>query len=651
MAKSPLKSFVRLALALKNPAVGWQVAGNGYSVPLRPIHTKHARICLGRLLVSEYCAPSLLSVRSKHRLRMEHQTGSSSRSIGSSSSSSSGSDSSSSDADTASSASLTSRSVSTVRKGRKSMLVKMMITVAVLAKMYYLNLVSWRYLFVFVSGGLFFSTVMGAAGAAFTFGAQKCRRASYQFNLVVRRVGVLLGSILRASMKCSFGQECPLPPLDAVGDKNDNPVYTSRWSAAWDILRDGLSRARQMASDGVKAIKLEAKLSTRAVGKSELIVLQQIVGQLMPRSLAGVMSNELTNALANVTYPNVRSLHLKQFDVGGAKPQLLGARLYDLGEEDLAIDVDIQWHSLLVADITVETSVGAQIPISVRNMHFEGPTRFILTKLSKSAPHYGALLVSLPKEPTLEFDLLVAGGLVTRLPGLRAVLEKSIQFSLAEDLIWPRRIVIPAEAPLEQPELVLSPDELAALVHEDPLLRAERDLSKRSAVPANNTVVKTAVGDEQHKSFNLSVFKEGLAEQTQRDADDTSTFMGDEQRESADPGAGVAAEGPYVGFAKYLENAKQSVFKYSLRTDASRETNDTIVKIAVGDERRDWLDTADTAGVVVEQAQDLFSKYFDNLLNNSQQVLLAWGAEPSVSHETVVKVPSAEEQRQSTDVR
>ena len=135
----------------------------------------------------------------------------------------------------------------------------------------------------------------------------------------------------------------------------------------------------------------------------------------------------------------------------------------------------------MVADID-GIGGGARIPVAVRNVKFVGTVRVIVTHLCRGDPGWGAMLLSLPSPPDIGFDVFVAGGEMTRLPWLRAVLARELQKSVAEELQWPRRVVIPADRPGSIGVPLLSQAELDELVVSDPLLRAEQMFEQAPAV-------------------------------------------------------------------------------------------------------------------------------------------------------------------------
>mmetsp|Transcript_9346 Transcript_9346/g.27997 ORF Transcript_9346/g.27997 Transcript_9346/m.27997 type:complete len:201 (+) Transcript_9346:462-1064(+) len=161
------------------------------------------------------------------------------------------------------------------------------------------------------------------------------------------------------------------------------------------------------------------------------------------------------------------------------------ARAYDVGPEALAFDVDVDWAARTEMELDVEPAGtrGVRIPVTVRNLRFRGTVRTVLAPLVKGGPGFGALLVSFPAAPKLGLDVKVAGGELTRVPWLRAELEKAILGAIKEEMLWPRRVVVPAEGG------GLSAAELKAFEDSDPLLAAER------AIEGSLRDVETAAPD------------------------------------------------------------------------------------------------------------------------------------------------------------
>ena len=96
----------------------------------------------------------------------------------------------------------------------------------------------------------------------------------------------------------------------------------------------------------------------------------------------------------------MKGFELRRFSAGEIAPELLEARAYDLGPTAMAFDFDVRWHSQMVAEVdAITTGVGARVPVSVRNLRFDGPVRLIVTDLTAEAPGYGAVLLSLPTRP------------------------------------------------------------------------------------------------------------------------------------------------------------------------------------------------------------------------------------------------------------
>eukprot|EP00617_Octactis_speculum_P013945 CAMPEP_0185752126 /NCGR_PEP_ID=MMETSP1174-20130828/10922_1 /TAXON_ID=35687 /ORGANISM="Dictyocha speculum, Strain CCMP1381" /LENGTH=222 /DNA_ID=CAMNT_0028429427 /DNA_START=1 /DNA_END=668 /DNA_ORIENTATION=- len=159
------------------------------------------------------------------------------------------------------------------------------------------------------------------------------------------------------------------------------------------------------------------------------------------------------------------------------------ARLYELGQEALAFDIDMVWDdSMMEFDVSMKTILeltSKGLPVTVRRIQLSAPVR-IIVPLTPREPGWGALLVSLTAPPVIAMDVRVAGGEITRVPWLKKTIERMLQTAIAETLIWPRRVVVPAQIPaLQSPGSVFSSAELESLLSDDPLLRAEKALAEQ----------------------------------------------------------------------------------------------------------------------------------------------------------------------------
>ena len=200
------------------------------------------------------------------------------------------------------------------------------------------------------------------------------------------------------------------PCVESVNDGGCD-VELSRWKEAWLILRAGLNKVRRTASEGVEAIKLELGLST-AVGLPGLVGFQYIVDRYTPLRFEALLEEALRESLEDIQIGS-RKLVLNRFTIGKKPPQLLAARVYDIGPDALGFDFDTTWDSELVAQLaavpdmpqasnTSGTSslieaataraANARVPVTVRNLRFSGMVRVVVTNLTSEDP--GAHLAS-----------------------------------------------------------------------------------------------------------------------------------------------------------------------------------------------------------------------------------------------------------------
>ena len=323
----------------------------------------------------------------------------------------------------------------------------------------------FQLLLAFVAGGLFFSSTLAAATALYALGKENIQRGWGIITIILERVWKVFCTGLqeaRAALR-----------LDGKW----------QWRDAWNVLKQSLLETRRVAAQGVDAIRAEASLYAAAVGEPGLIPIQYVINRLMPYSLSSALEDALRDTLQNFRDKNVRQMRLQEFNAGTQPPELLSARFYDVGSDVLAFDVTCRWKSDLQAKILVypRKLLMIPIPVQIKNLAFEGTVRIELCPLRKeAAPGYGAALISLPSRPkSLSLDVRVAGGEITRVPWLRSEVVQAFQKAISDELLWPKRMVVPALSvgSNKMGRAVLSKQELDELAVMDPFLRAEATLS------------------------------------------------------------------------------------------------------------------------------------------------------------------------------
>lgn len=319
--------------------------------------------------------------------------------------------------------------------------------------------------FSFVLGGFFFSSALGVFEQLSRMGLANARLATATAALASRRV--------LAIAKVSIVEAWRLARGRATG-----------WREVRASLVEGWRSARRAAIEGLEAVRLERSVIASELGLPGLAFLQYSLDRWFPRGGAGAMEKALREALKDVQIPSrVSRGELVSFELGAVFPQLTSARLYDLGPDCIAFDVDVRWLSELRFDCKLVTPgyLGAKLPLSIRNVQFDGQLRLVLAPLTDDAPGFGATLLSLAQPPKIGLDIKLAGGELTKLPWLKTEIVGAIQAAIADTLLWPKRIVLPANKEDTNSPL-LSPSVLQALLLDDPLLSAQKALAKSSTL-------------------------------------------------------------------------------------------------------------------------------------------------------------------------
>jgi hypothetical protein len=425
----------------------------------------------------------------------------------------------------------------------------------------------WRFLVIFTMGGLFFSTVLAVAAAFYTMGMDNMKLFTQIGLLVVSKIWksfvtalslarrTLLGieeeeegfetdvvedtdgkilnatKAINATAAADVAEPAPKPvpgKSDLILKQQQEPAKKPRlkWRDAWAVLKEQLGETGRTAKEGVQALRQEATLYAAAVGQPGLLPVQYVIQKLLPYSLSTILEDSLKDALRNVEpTKTIKKMKLTRFTAGNRSPVLQGARLYDI-DNAMAFDLDAKWESAMEADIQIYTVGGIKLlPVSIKQLKFEGVIRVILTPLTKQPPGYGAMLLSLPSPPDLSLDVKVLGTELTKVRFLKTEITQMMQKAVSDNLLWPKRNVIPTKSegavssgPFGSNDgfgPILNRQQLMVLEGTDPLLDIEQKLANSDQALVRDVNEKrkqlTSAGD---RIMQISV---------QDDDDDTET--------------------------------------------------------------------------------------------------------------------------------
>lgn len=335
----------------------------------------------------------------------------------------------------------------------------------------------------FILGGLFFSTALSLVTTFFAIGKENMLRGWDIFKAVSGSVWSVF----------TYGLQVARDTLLSTEDGEKRQQW--KWREAWQVLKEQLTLTKQAAVEGVQAIKLEASIYSAVIGTPGLIFLQYFVDSLTPKLLSSIAKENFVKALADLRNPNVRKITLEEFDFGKKGPTLVSARTYNI-DDAIALDVDVDWSSEIKAKVKVTSKIGVSIPVTIKNLRFDGVVRVVLTPLTHEPPGFGAILVSFPKAPSIGLDVSLSKIDITKSPWLREELLKEIQKAVAAEFLWPRRIVVPSGEAPTNPKPILSRLVLNALSETDPLLDAERKIEKNEVYRKSNIKREKALENE-----------------------------------------------------------------------------------------------------------------------------------------------------------
>jgi hypothetical protein len=376
------------------------------------------------------------------------------------------------------------------------------------------------------------------------------------------------------------------------------------WTDTRAVLEEGLIKTKKEVDESLRAFNEEKDFYAAAVGVPGLRTAQYVIDHMMPGLIAAKLEASLSQSIANVKHPNVKRMILKSVTAGKAAPLLTGARFYDVGEDDMAFDVDVTWESDIEAGMDVVPAMGlpaeglARVPVLIHDVKFSGTVRVLMAALSRREPGYGAIVLSFPDPPAIALDVRVGGGLeVNRVPWLRKAVSDATRSWIKEEMLWPQRMLIPAEAPPTKagaaPANVLTDAELSAVLKNDPLLRAETNLMSLKELATGEIGTKSGgpranddfadPGDDAAAGADVATDRLASADASMDDGPivDVEITDPDNPRPAAPPGptAREVIMGWLGGAAKATADKTLEVSKATIETSRKVATSDDTKRV------------------------------------------------------------------------
>eukprot|EP00249_Psilotum_nudum_P024799 c29296_g1_i4 orf=458-1945(-) len=151
----------------------------------------------------------------------------------------------------------------------------------------------------------------------------------------------------------------------------------------------------------------------------------------------------------------ITSLKFTKLFLGNVAPQIEGIRLQSLKEGQLTMDLDFRWAGDPSIILSVQTLVGANLPIQLKNMKFFANVRVIF-QLEDEIPCISGFVVALLAKPShvIKYTLKVIGGSLSAVPGLSDMIKETVETAVSDTLQWPHRILVTiAQHPVDLSDL------------------------------------------------------------------------------------------------------------------------------------------------------------------------------------------------------
>ncbi|KAJ7286718.1 hypothetical protein O6H91_Y320000 [Diphasiastrum complanatum] len=123
------------------------------------------------------------------------------------------------------------------------------------------------------------------------------------------------------------------------------------------------------------------------------------------------------------------SLKFQRFTLGAVAPQFV-VQMIDTTDEEIVMEVELQWDGNPKIVLAIRTAMGVTLPIKVKDIGFCGIFRLVFKPLVKELPCFGAIMCSLRVQKKFDFKLKAVGGEIVSIPGLAGILDVSLTLSL-----------------------------------------------------------------------------------------------------------------------------------------------------------------------------------------------------------------------------
>lgn len=178
--------------------------------------------------------------------------------------------------------------------------------------------------------------------------------------------------------------------------------------------------------------------------------LNGLLAQLWPHydaAISEIAMVKVNDLLGGISPPGVRSLRLERFTLGGIPMALGGVALERFATSDTeqlpTLVTDFRWAGDPDIVLNVKTRAFVSLTARLRQLQVYGRFRIQFGPLQNQIPCLGAVRISLLEAPSVDFQLSVAGGEVTALPGVAAAVRHAINTIMQKLMVWPQRIVVP----------------------------------------------------------------------------------------------------------------------------------------------------------------------------------------------------------------
>ncbi|CAG5111803.1 Oidioi.mRNA.OKI2018_I69.chr2.g6076.t1.cds [Oikopleura dioica] len=169
--------------------------------------------------------------------------------------------------------------------------------------------------------------------------------------------------------------------------------------------------------------------------------------------LLGCITSSISGSFDFSSFMNF--FRFTESSMGSAVPKITNPRIIEIGKDNIALEVDVDYDGDATFAIEVGTAM-ANLSFGVKNLTFKGPMQIEFKDLTSTVPFISAIVCYFTEAPDVDFKLTKSAAIANQ-PFIHKNVKKALKDAIATQLLEPERMVIPLEMANKDPSVYKFP--------------------------------------------------------------------------------------------------------------------------------------------------------------------------------------------------